>query len=99
MRYEDLSMERCVLYLLLLKTYGTALQVQRDNRDEILNLSMKKCNAIVNSRYLNQRGTCKCSGRNKDTLTSSLISSSSSSPYGCIDRESKGGTIYISLYT
>ena len=97
MRYENLLMKRYVLWLFLLKTYVFALQVQRDDRDKILNLTKEKCNDIVDSRYRVRSSTCICSRHNKCTLTSSpsLIPSPSSSPYGCKDPEEIGGTITI----
>ena len=87
MRYENLSMERCVLYLFLLKTYVVALQVQRGDKDEIFNLSEEQCKNIVDSKYSKRDYTCTCSKKEKYTLTSS--------PYGCRDLDIKGGTTNI----
>ena len=82
-----MSMERCVLYLFLLKTYVVALQVQRGDKDEIFNLSEEQCKNIVDSKYSKRDDTCTCSKKEKYTLTSS--------PYGCRDLDIKGGTTNI----
>ena len=93
MLYKNLSMERCVLSLFLLKTYIVALQVQRGDKDEIFNLSEEQCKDIVDSKYGKRDDTCTCSKNDKYTLTSSL----SSIPYGCRDLDRKGGTTNIFL--
>ena len=93
MQYKNLSMKRFVLCLYLLKAYAVALQVQRADKDKILNLSDKQCKDIVNSKYERRDGTCTCSKKDKYTLTSSLRSR----PYGCRDLDIKGGTINIFL--
>ena len=95
MRYNNLSTKRCVLYLFLVKTHVVALEVQRDNKDKIINLSKEKCNAIADSRYRYPSATCICLRHKKYTLTSSPIPSLSSSPYDCRDPEEIGGTINL----
>ena len=91
MRYENLSMERCILCLFLLKTCAVALQVQRGDKDKIFNLSEEQCKNIVDSKYDRRDDTCTCSKKEKYTLTSSL----NSNPYGCRDLDLKGGTTNI----
>ena len=91
MRYENLSMERWILCLFLLKTCAVALQVQRRDKDKILNLSEDQCKNIVDSKYGKRDNTCTCSKKEKYTLTSSL----NSNPYGCRDLDIKEGTTNI----
>ena len=68
MRYENLPMKRFVLSILLLTSYAIALQIHRNDTDEIINVSLGQCVRIGGS---NESHNYKCS-QERSTLMSPI---------------------------